>query len=274
MLYLTRRPAPPLDRFIDCLWYCERYEPAHERERGLPGGTMEVVIALAHDHIPHCPTNRCAVPERWSHSLVAGAHSEYMLIDTVSLRSMAGIAFRPGGAGPFLGPAGLFAEKHVALEDVWGRREAGRLRERLLEAPAAEGKLAAMEEELRRFVGPGLALDRAIEDAVARFDLGMAPAVAEAARRANLSPRRFAERFRREVGLTPALYRRIRRFRRALERLHAGREVSFTEVALDCGYYDHAHFDHDFRAFSGVSPLVYFRNRGGSAWSAHLAIGD
>ena len=274
MLFLTRPPAPPLDRFIENLWYCADYRPGHARERGLPGGTMEIVIALAHDFIPHFPSNGQTHAERWSHSLIAGPQAEYMVIDTSSLIAMAGIHFRPGGAVPFFGaPADAFANEHVVLDDVWGRA-GGRMRERLLEAPTPEEKLSVMEAELRALLKRNPARDAAVEDAVARFDLTEAPTVAEAAARANLSTKRFTERFRREVGLTPATYRRIRRFRRAVHEIASGRAESFTSLALDCGYYDHAHFDHDFQAFAGVSPLVYFRNQGRSAWKEHLVIAD
>jgi AraC-like DNA-binding protein len=38
-------------------------------------------------------------------------------------------------------------------------------------------------------------------------------------------------------------------------------EVDWPEVALSCGYFDQAHFIHDFRAFSGINPTTYLRNR-------------
>jgi AraC-like DNA-binding protein len=32
-------------------------------------------------------------------------------------------------------------------------------------------------------------------------------------------------------------------------------------VALRCGYFDQAHFIHDFKAFSGISPTEYIEKR-------------
>jgi len=32
-------------------------------------------------------------------------------------------------------------------------------------------------------------------------------------------------------------------------------------MALDCGYYDQAHFNHDFLAFAGITPLQYLERK-------------
>jgi AraC-like DNA-binding protein len=72
-----------------------------------------------------------------------------------------------------------------------------------------------------------------------------------------LSAKRFIERFEREVGVTPKRYCRIRRFQHALTLSHHDRRVDWTRVAMDCGYFDQAHFIHDFRSFSGITPTVY-----------------
>jgi AraC-like DNA-binding protein len=39
------------------------------------------------------------------------------------------------------------------------------------------------------------------------------------------------------------------------------RDVDWANVALSSGYFDQAHFIHDFRAFSGINPSTYLRQR-------------
>ena len=75
--------------------------------------------------------------------------------------------------------------------------------------------------------------------------------------RVGLSPRRFIELFHRQVGLTPKTFSRVRRFQRALRTVHGRRDIDWARVAVESGYYDQAHFIHDFRGFSGFTPSVY-----------------
>jgi AraC-like DNA-binding protein len=37
--------------------------------------------------------------------------------------------------------------------------------------------------------------------------------------------------------------------------------VDWAQVALDCGYFDQAHFIHEFRSFSGLTPTAYDAGR-------------
>jgi AraC-like DNA-binding protein len=76
-----------------------------------------------------------------------------------------------------------------------------------------------------------------------------------------LSPKRFIQLFRDQTGFTPKVFCRIRRFQRALESIESRGNVEWAQVALDCGYFDQAHFIHDFRAFSGINPSSYLAHR-------------
>jgi AraC-like DNA-binding protein len=79
--------------------------------------------------------------------------------------------------------------------------------------------------------------------------------------RTGLSAKRFIERFKTTVGVTPKHYCRILRFQRALAHAEEGRLVPWTRIAVDCGYFDQAHFIHDFRAFAGITPTGYEAGR-------------
>ena len=72
---------------------------------------------------------------------------------------------------------------------------------------------------------------------------------------------RFLDVFRSDVGLSPKAFCRIRRFAAVLRRLERAVNVDWIDVALSCGYFDQAHFNHDFRAFSGLSPSAYLRQQ-------------
>ena len=50
------------------------------------------------------------------------------------------------------------------------------------------------------------------------------------------------------------MFGRILRFRRAAAELAGPAGRSLAEIALDCGYYDQAHLNRDFREFSGRTP--------------------
>jgi AraC-like DNA-binding protein len=166
--------------------------------------------------------------------------------------------FHPGGAGPFFGrPAGELAGGDVPLECLWRPADAARLRERLLAAPTPSAAIGILEATLAaRFDPPPP--DTAVAAALAAFHRAphavRVEAVAEAV---GLSRKRLLERFRDAVGLTPKQFCRVRRFQQALTQAHAARDVDWADVATSCGYYDQAHFIHDFRAFSGLTPTGY-----------------
>ena len=61
--------------------------------------------------------------------------------------------------------------------------------------------------------------------------------------------------------MTPKPFCRVLRFQRALTQAHAAVDVNWTDVALASGYCDQAHFIHDFRAFSGLTPTGYRAGR-------------
>jgi AraC-like DNA-binding protein len=259
----VHRPLPPLGDFVEMLWIWRgSAAQPHAFERLLPTGTVELVVNLRED------TSRIYDPddrrrfEVLPGSLLVGPQSEYFVIDTAEQREVMGVHFRPGGASPFTGPAGELTDAHVPLEALWG--SAGRdLRERLLEADSDASRFRILASALLAQAQGALERHPAVAHALEEFGrVPHARRVAEVRAGAGLSHRRFVQLFRDAVGLTPKLYCRIRRFQEVLQRVAAGRAIEWAGLALDCGYYDQAHFIRDFRAFSGLNPSTYLVDRG------------
>jgi AraC-like DNA-binding protein len=251
-------PGPWLSGFVDFLWTYEHYVPPHPRERVLPTGTMELLFTLGAD-------GRVAAS-------VAGARSTSLTLDTSRPFSVIAVHFKPGGGFPFFGvPSGELHDRHLTLDLVWGGY-ATSLRDRLWEAKTPERRFRILERALVDRAHGRVDAHPGVRYALGVFDrsIGACP-VGDVVQRIGLSSRRFVDLFRAEVGLSPKVFCRIRRFNEALRRIEELTDVDWVDVALSCGYFDQAHFNHDFRSFSGISPSRYLRHR---TARRHVAITD
>lgn len=80
--------------------------------------------------------------------------------------------------------------------------------------------------------------------------------VPQLAARLFLSPGRFSEIFKKEMGTPPGDYLRRLRLNKAQELLRAG-ELSITQIAFDCGFNDAAQFSRAFHATFALTPSDY-----------------
>jgi len=255
-------PGPPLSDFVDLFWLYDGYRQPHKKERLLPDGSMELVVNLNEDRARVYDRHDTDKFQTLRGSLVVGAHSEFFVIDTAQQYTVAGVHFKPGGAFPFFDPpAGELHNTLVSLESLWGGL-ADELRTRLLEARTPQARFGVFESVLLRRARQRLARHPAVAFALREFHgVPHTRTIADVTAHIGLSSRRFIDVFTDQVGLTPKLFCRVRRFQRALRLSSQGQAVDWAAVAADCGYFDQAHFIHDFRAFSGINPSAYLAQR-------------
>jgi AraC-like DNA-binding protein len=208
--------------------------------------------------------------------LIGGAHSEFFVIDTASQASVIGVHFKPGGAFPFFKlPASELHNTHVSLETLWGAL-ANDLREQLLEATTPEIRFRILEQFLLAHAAGPMTRHPVVAFALKEFQsvlLHPKPRmIAHVTEGIGLSQRRFIQVFSEEVGLTPKLFCRVRRFQEVLHFIERKQQVEWMDIAMSCGYFDQAHFIHDFRAFSGLNPGAYLTQR--SEHPNHVPIRD
>jgi AraC-like DNA-binding protein len=223
---------------------------------------MQVLISLQEKTLRVYDRQKIHQFRSFPATVVVGPQSEYSVIDTAAQASMIGVAFKPGGASPFFRcPANELQGAHVPLESLWGAG-ASDLHDRLLEAQTPADKFRILEEFLiHRAVHP-LELHPAVTYALSEFQgVARLRTISQVVDRMGFSTRRFIQLFHESVGLTPKLFCRILRFQEVLRFLSDGQEIDWAELALKCGYFDQAHFIHDFHGFSGLRPTTYLSHR-------------
>lgn len=263
MLFRLRTPAPPLSYFVENLWFYRDLETDHFKERLIPDGAMELIIDLTES--PKRLYNRRDT-SRYTHfrrAWISGMHRQFIVIGAEPGSSMMGAHFRTGGASPFFGfPLSELSGSVVELDLIW-KREILALRERLLEAPAIEDKFDLLEAFLMRKAESRIVPDPVVHAALRRLRTWPVLSLRGLAGELGLSQKQMISRFDARVGLTPKVVSRLFRFQKALLAVHGanGKPVDWSDLALEHGYYDQAHFIHEFQEFSGVTPTVYLANR-------------
>lgn len=268
MDFTAYKPPWPLSGHIDQFWACSD-RPSHERERIVPSGTFEMVFNLVEDEFRIYTATNPTGYKRFSGAMVSGTYTGSFVIDPAQHRSIIGVHFKPGGAVPFLGiPAHEVADAHIDLASLWGP-SAHELRERMATAKVTATRFRILQESLtRRLAGSAFRNDALLlvlgllDDSEVR--------VRDVARRVEMSPRRLIQNFSSEVGLTPKMFARIRRFQRVLDAVTAGTTPVWPDIAAQYGFYDQSHLIREFRAFSGLSPASYYARGSDGVLKNHL----
>src|SRR5688572_14065938 len=162
------------------------------------------------------------------------------------------IELTPLGAPAVLGAlAGELAGQVVELDDLLAARSR-ELSERLKEAEGWPARFAVLDEILVRGFRERYAPEVIVTQAWDRLVQGAGGQDVESlADDVGWSRRHLTERIRREVGLPPRQLNRVLRFERSRGLLHRPGPRNLTEVALEAGYFDHAHMVHEWQRLAG-----------------------
>lgn len=234
---------------------------------------MELVLNLKQNEFRIHDESTPTTSRRYSGAMVSGAYSRCFLIDTAAHANIIGVHFRPGGACLFLNlPASEIRDQHVDLDMIWGEH-ATELRYRLQEAKSTQFRFHLLETALKNHLARGIQRHRAVSLAVRALENHPEEwSVRDLAERLGMSQRAFIQAFKEQVGVTPKLFSRLRRFQRALSKLERDESPDWLGLATDCGYFDQSHLIHDFRTFSNLTPTAYARLRSHDVKENHIIV--
>ena len=249
MFYREYPPHPALAAHVDCVW-AARAPVAASTHRVLPDNCVDILW------------------QDGGHAgFAVGMMSRAIVVASAQPVRTLAVRFRPGAAGAFLAaPLHALTDQRADIELLWGRSDADRLADALWTGDLPDRvRLAVIERELLRRLGAASGAgalapaarprDALVQRALQALDASDgALRIEELAARLGVSRQHMAAQFRDKVGLSPKLYARILRFRRATAALKIIPAPDWAQLALDCGYFDQSHLIHDFQEFAGSAP--------------------
>jgi AraC-like DNA-binding protein len=226
-------PPARLKDFVECFWAVEPDGPVAEYPV-LPDGCVDIVYS----------------PSTWRELQLVGAMTRARRFALPAGRREFGVRFRPGMSSAFIPvPGRLVTDQSLALSDILGA-DARRLNDQMAGADSAVECMRLIETRLghpREAGAVGQLCGWIVQqNGQVRMD--------DLSRQSGLSARQLRRLFLERLGLSPKHFCRIIRFRNSLSRFPGGGPQEWAETALECGYYDQAHFINEFREFSGYTP--------------------
>ena len=232
--------------------YVERSaEPLCRRE--VPSGDVTLILS---------PGSKLSLPDGRHTSFLAALHDSHTLVEHDGFQEGIEVHLTPLGARAVFGvPMHELTNRVVELDDLLGR-PGEELIERLWDARSWEQRFIVLDEAIAARVERAPRPESELAWAWGRMRSSAGRArVGGLAEELGWSHRRLIERFREGIGLAPKTLGRVLRFERVSRLLQQVEEPRLAEVAFDCGYFDQAHLNRDFRQFAGTTPGDYLARR-------------
>lgn len=256
--YREYAPHPALADRVQCYWSVQAESTREERitSRGLSKGQIDLIFATGGAF--------CEVAERWLgqsgdiRCYLVGPLPEAALAHSTRGLFAVGIKMRPGWAYPLLRTAcSELTGCRATAKDIWPEATSSYLAQ-VADATAPEARLRLLERLLLVRVDKARSESRHVVRALdvigtTRGRTSIDRIVGEL----GVGGRQLEREFHRQVGLTPRRMCQIARVQHGLELARAQLKPNWSRIALECGFFDQAHFIRQFRSVTGLSPNSY-----------------
>jgi len=258
MSYHIAKPSKKLMPFIKQFWGVQNCTGPGTQStmRIVPCGLPELTFYFGDEPKIQSPGKQ--YPGR---SFFSGQQQGFYDIEIPSNLHMFAITFQPAALLPLCKlPVNELLNNYVSLNDLL-RNDANVLEQRLFEAADFEQRTRITEEFIEKKLCANIsdyALAR-IEDSMQhihsfRGRIGLDVLASKAC----LSRKQYERTFLKYVGIPPGQFLKIIRFQHAVYLRQKKYGKSFTSLAYECGYFDQAHMNNDFKQLTGLTPRQFF----------------
>lgn len=259
-LFARFLPSAILAPYVECYWVLRAGQSMLAQQHMPADSRLEIIFSFSGGMERMLPdgTLDCRVT---SSSYVLGGRERGYRFTSLAAPVYVAVRFKPGGFFAFSRlPVSEMLDIHTPLDLLWDANEVRELECRLEAQSAPQMQAQLLEMALIQRLDPPEHLQRILLAAAwinAQGDLRL-PHVAD---KINLSHKHMERLFQRYVGMRPVMYSRIARFQRVIARGLNGAGLSLSAMAADAGYFDQAHFNREFKIFTGSTPTAFLASQ-------------
>ncbi len=252
-------PRPALQPYVEQFILYETDSRAPITQNLIPSNKQYIGFLFEGNMQPHTIDRPLPV----SKSYVLGQLSRPIKATYSENLKILAIHFKPTGMYQLFGiPMSNFTNKGVAFEAVVGA-EGKYFIEEIFGADSLQKQIAIVERYLlQKIMQKNHRHAKEIEYACStiRNQNGNIQ-VKCILKQVNMCERNFHRCFLEKVGISPKTFISIARINKALQMIESMSKVTWTDFAYQLNYVDQAHFNHDFKKFSGNNPTEYYYSR-------------
>lgn len=256
MVFRKHIPKAPLNDYIDCLIYIE----GNNKGIGFPKTAMSLVFNL-NDSFKLFADSRFTSYIDYRKYWVAGLQTQPTYVESYGESKMVVIQFRTFGAYIFLNqPLRDFVNRYIGLDCIF-KNEADNIWEQLKEAESIENKFSIVEDFLfknlraNKFSG-----EKLITSVTSIFKSRNNVTIEEICLKYNISRKHLNFLFQEYLGVSPKMLSSLNRFQSILHTISRSKPEKLTSVAYELDFFDQAHFNNNFKRFTGLKPNDYVRS--------------
>jgi len=237
----------------------------------IPNGCLELIIHL---NDLHCDLQK---DDRWSQTpdyMIIGLFTNPYEVRFKSHVKVFSIRFKPEGIYNVFGvPASEFMERYEDMSMVIGQ-EFRDFSHRIREEKSVLNMIKRADHYLLKNLQNKKIDMSYVNEAAELIRNSKVIKIEDLAGKLYISKRQLEREFKKKVGISPKHYFRITRINEVLRCLNGNQKMDLTNVAYHCGYYDQAHFIHDFKTISGIKPSIFKGKRGLLIGNSNLGFYD
>jgi AraC-like DNA-binding protein len=251
MQYSTFVPDPQLQPVVECYWIVEGLETVSQKI--IPDGCSELIFHFGDRYKVKMEGMQETLQ---SFSIAAGQLDRPIYLTPAGKSGVIGVKFKPLGMWRLLGcDMNLLTNQTPALSDVLDKAP-----EEILDRIRCSGnnheRIRIVEAFLLRLLKNlnTSAIDPVIKEI---HDSKGQVSIRDLSGKFKLSGRKIERLFLQQVGIPAKRYSRLMRFA-CVYKLVQQPQLTKAEATYLSGYFDQAHFNREFREFTGENPESYF----------------